>query len=128
MTNGVAGALYIMIIAVIISVLIMMQFAVPVGNFVNNHPSIQILGLSFLILIGFMLITESAHLSNALIFGNHVTPVPKGYLYFAISFSLLVEVLNMRAAKEKEIIMHKLRIEPKYCYFSIASKTFLKTV
>ena len=101
MTNGVAGALYIMITAVIISVLIMMQFAVPVGNFVNKNPSIQILGLSFLILIGFMLITESAHLSNALIFGNHVTPVPKGYLYFAISFSLLVEVLNMRMEKKK---------------------------
>lgn len=102
MTNGVAGALYIMIIAVVISVLIMMQFAVPVGTFVNNHPSIQILGLSFLILIGFMLITESAHLSNALVFGNHVTPVPKGYLYFAISFSLLVEVLNMRMEKKKK--------------------------
>ncbi|MDD5151405.1 MAG: TerC family protein [Flavobacterium sp.] len=102
MTNGVAGALYIMITAVIISVLIMMQFAVPVGTFVNNHPSIQILGLSFLILIGFMLITESAHLSNALIFGNHVTPVPKGYLYFAISFSLLVEVLNMKMDKKKK--------------------------
>ncbi len=101
MTNGVAGALYIMITAVVISVLIMMQFAVPVGNFVNKNPSIQILGLSFLILIGFMLITESAHLSNALIFGNHVTPVPKGYLYFAISFSLLVEVLNMRVDKKK---------------------------
>ena len=101
MTNGVAGALYIMITAVVISVLIMMQFAVPVGNFVNNHPSIQILGLSFLILIGFMLITESAHLSNALILGNYVTPVPKGYLYFAISFSLLVEVLNMRVDKKK---------------------------
>lgn len=102
MTNGIAGALYIMITAVIISVLIMMQFAVPVGTFVNNHPSIQILGLSFLILIGFMLITESAHLSNALIFGNHVTPVPKGYLYFAIFFSLLVEVLNMKMAKKKK--------------------------
>lgn len=102
MTNGVPGALYIMITAVIISVLIMMQFAVPVGNFVNTHPSIQILGLSFLILIGFMLITESAHLSNALVFGSHVTPVPKGYLYFAISFSLLVEVLNMKATKKKK--------------------------
>jgi predicted tellurium resistance membrane protein TerC len=55
----------------------MMQFAVPVGNFVNTHPSIQILGLSFLILIGFMLITERSHLSNALVFGSHVTPVPK---------------------------------------------------
>lgn len=101
MTNGVAGALYIMITAVIISVLIMMQFAVPVGSFVNRHPSIQILGLAFLILIGLMLVTESAHLSNALIFGSHVTPIPKGYLYFAISFSLMVEALNMKATKKK---------------------------
>lgn len=102
MTNGVEGALYIMITAVVISVLIMMQFAVPVGAFVNKHPSIQILGLSFLILIGFMLITESAHLSNALIFGGHVTPVQKGYLYFAISFSLFVEFLNMKVDKKKK--------------------------
>jgi len=101
MTNGVTGALYIMIAAVVVSVLIMMQFAVPVGTFVNKHPSIQILGLSFLILIGLMLLTESAHLSNALIFGSHVTPIPKGYLYFAISFSLLVEVLNMKVSKKK---------------------------
>lgn len=102
MTNGVEGALYIMVTAVVISVLIMMQFAVPVGTFVNKHPSIQILGLSFLILIGFMLITESAHLSNALIFGGHVTPVQKGYLYFAISFSLFVEFLNMKVDKKKK--------------------------
>jgi len=102
MTNGVVGALYIMITAVVISVIVMMQFAVPVGDFVNKHPSIQILGLSFLILIGLMLITESAHLSNALILGNHVTPLPKGYLYFAISFSLLVEFLNMRVDKKKK--------------------------
>ena len=101
MTNGVEGAIYIMVAAVVISVLIMMQFAVPVGTFVNNHPSIQILGLSFLILIGFMLITESAHLANALIFGGHVTPVQKGYLYFAISFSLFVEFLNMKVDKKK---------------------------
>jgi predicted tellurium resistance membrane protein TerC len=102
MTNGVEGALLIMVTAVVISVLIMMQFAVPVGTFVNKHPSIQILGLSFLILIGFMLITESAHLSNALIFGGHVTPVQKGYLYFAISFSLFVEFLNMKVDKKKK--------------------------
>ena len=102
MTNGVEGALYIMITAVVISVLIMMQFAVPVGTFVNNHPSIQILALSFLILIGFMLITESAHLANASFFGSHVTPIPKGYLYFAIAFSLAVEVLNMKMKKSKK--------------------------
>ncbi len=102
MTNGVDGALYIMITAVVISVLVMMQFAVPVGSFVNKHPSIQILGLSFLILIGMMLLTESAHLSNALILGSHVTPVPKGYLYFAISFSLFVEVINMKMSKKNK--------------------------
>jgi predicted tellurium resistance membrane protein TerC len=101
MTNGVEGALYIMIIAVIISVLIMMQFAVPVGNFVNKNPSIQILGLSFLILIGFMLVTESAHIAQASFFGNHVDVVPKGYLYFAIAFSLTVELLNMKMSKKK---------------------------
>ena len=99
MTNGVEGAIYIMVTAVVISVFIMMQFAVPVGNFVNKHPSIQILGLTFLVLIGFMLITEAAHLADASFFGNHVTVVPKGYLYFAISFSLLVEALNMKMTK-----------------------------
>ncbi len=102
MTNGVEGAIYIMITAVVVSVLIMMQFAVPIGKFVNRNPSIQILGLSFLILIGFMLITESAHLARASFFGNHVAVVPKGYLYFAISFSLLVEFLNMKMSKNKK--------------------------
>ncbi|HEX8016642.1 MAG TPA: TerC family protein [Flavobacterium sp.] len=101
MTNGVEGALTIMITAVIISVVVMMLFAVPVGNFVNKNPSIQILGLSFLILIGFMLITESMHLSNAELIGEHIGAIPKGYLYFAISFSLAVEFINMRIRKKK---------------------------
>lgn len=100
MTNGVPGALYIMVTAVIISVGVMMLFAVPVGNFVNVNPSIQILGLAFLILIGFMLITESMHLSNAALVGEHVGAVPKGYLYFAIAFSLAVEFLNMKMRKK----------------------------
>jgi len=99
MTNGIKGALLIMIIAVIISILIMMIFASAVGKFVNKHPTVQMLALSFLILIGFMLVTESAHLSNAVIFGQHVGAIPKGYLYFAIAFSLVVEALNMRVRK-----------------------------
>lgn len=99
MTNGVEGALIIMIIAVIVSILIMMIFAAAVGKFVNKHPTVQMLALSFLILIGFMLVTESAHLSNAVIFGQHVGAIPKGYLYFAIAFSLGVEALNMRVRK-----------------------------
>jgi predicted tellurium resistance membrane protein TerC len=101
MTNGIEGALYIMITAVIISVCVMMLFAVPVGNFVNNNPSIQILGLAFLILIGFMLITESMHLSEAVLVGQSVGAVPKAYLYFAIAFSLAVEFLNMKMRKKK---------------------------
>ena len=96
MTNGLVGALVIMIIAVVISVLIMMLFAVPVGNFVNRNPTIQMLGLSFLILIGFMLLAEGAHLGHLQVFGSEVGTIPKGYLYFAIAFSLGVEFLNMK--------------------------------
>lgn len=103
MTNGMAGALTIMITAIVISMVIMMLFANPVGNFVNKNPTIQILGLSFLILIGFMLITEGAHLGHIEIFGESIGAIPKGYLYFAIFFSLIVEVLNMRMRKTKSI-------------------------
>jgi predicted tellurium resistance membrane protein TerC len=77
----------------------MMLFAGPVGNFVNKHPTIQMLGLSFLLLIGFMLIAEGAHLGHVNIAGMEVGTVPKGYLYFAIAFSLLVEFLNLRLRK-----------------------------
>jgi predicted tellurium resistance membrane protein TerC len=68
---------------------------------VNKHPTIQMLGLSFLILIGFMLILEGAHLGHITIGGSEIGAVPKGYLYFAIAFSLLVEVLNMRLRKKQ---------------------------
>lgn len=107
MTNGVHGALVIMIIAVVMSVIIMMLFATPVGNFVNQHPTIQMLGLAFLILIGFMLIVEGAHLAHLTIAGSEIGAVPKGYLYFAIAFSLLVEFLNMRLRRRaKPVQLH----------------------
>ncbi|WP_396637923.1 TerC family protein [Maribacter sp. R77961] len=103
MTNGISpnpnDALLLMVIAVVISVIIMMLFANPVGDFVSKHPSIQILGLSFLILIGFMLIAEAAHLSHLIVFGNEVGTIPKGYLYFAIAFSLMVEFFDLRMKK-----------------------------
>lgn len=102
MTSGVVGALIIMIIAVVLSVVIMMLFANPVGRFVNKHPTIQMLGLSFLILIGFMLILEGGHLAHLEIAGKAVGSIPKGYLYFAITFSLFVEFLNMRLRKKSE--------------------------
>jgi len=112
MTNGLEGALVIMIIAVVFSVLIMMAFATPVGRFVNKHPSIQMLGMAFLILIGFMLIIEGAHLAHFSFAGSEIGAVPKGYLYFAIAFSLLVEFLNMKMRKNsKPVQMHGVQEE-----------------
>ena len=102
MTNGIDGALTIMILAIIISMIIMMVFANSVSTFVNNNPTIQMLALSFLILIGFMLIAEGAHLSHLKIFNKSVGAIPKGYLYFAITFSLVVEALNMKIRKNKK--------------------------
>lgn len=108
MTNGISpnptDALVLMVIAVVISVIIMMLFANPVGEFVNKHPSIQVLGLSFLILIGFMLIAEAAHLGHLVVFGNEVGTIPKGYLYFSIAFSLMVEFFNMKMKKNRKPI------------------------
>ncbi len=104
MTNGIGekpeDALILMVIAVVISILIMMIFANAIRQFINNHPSMQLLALSFLILIGFMLITESAHLSETIIFGQEIGAIPKGYLYFAIAFSLFIEFLNMKLKKK----------------------------
>ena len=101
MTNGIPYALWIMIISVIVSIIIMMSFAAPVSRYINKHPSLQILGLSFLLLIGFMLIAESAYLSNTTFFGSSMGRIPKGYLYFSITFSLGIEMVNMRIRKRK---------------------------
>jgi predicted tellurium resistance membrane protein TerC len=86
---GLSNQIPLMIAAIIISILIMMLFAGAVGKFINKHPSLQVLALSFLILIGFMLVIDGFHYH-----------VPKGYIYFAVFFSLLVEVLNMRMRKK----------------------------
>lgn len=99
---GYAGAMTIMVTAVVASVLVMLLFAGPVSNFVNQHPTIQMLGLSFLILIGVMLLVEAAHVSQLSIFGTQVGEIPKGYIYFAIAFSLLVEFLNMKLRKKSK--------------------------
>lgn len=99
---GLTQNVTIMMIAVIMSVLVMMFFAGPVGKFVNEHPTIQMLGLAFLIMIGFMLVAEGAHLSEVVFFDQEIGTVPKGYLYFAIAFSLLVEFLNIRLKKTQK--------------------------
>ncbi len=96
---GLTKDLFIMITAIVISVGVMMAFAGPVSRFVNQHPTVQMLGLAFLLLIGFSLIGEAAHQGH-FIEGS----IPKGYLYFAIFFSLFVEMLNLRLRKVREPI------------------------
>ncbi|WP_266203277.1 TerC family protein [Pontibacter kalidii] len=86
---GLAQEVIIMIIAVILAMIIMLIFAKYVSDFVNKHPTVKMLALAFLLLIGFMLVVEALH--------QHI---PKGYIYFAMFFSLLVEMLNMRLRKK----------------------------
>ncbi|MBL7788503.1 MAG: TerC family protein [Chitinophagales bacterium] len=116
---GYATGMEIMIISVIISILIMLKFAGPVSEFVNNHPTIQILGLSFLILIGVMLVAEGAHMAHLRIMHSiAVHSIPKGYLYFGIIFSLFIEMLNMRMRKstDKKVKLNDSEIQDKELY------------
>ncbi len=87
---GMAKDLWVMIAAVVIAVLIMLVSASAISNFVNNHPTIKMLALSFLLLIGFTLVVEGFH-----------QEIPKGYIYFAMGFSVLVELLNLRMRTPK---------------------------
>lgn len=86
---GLSESALIMIIAVVISLGVMLAFAGSIAGFIKKHPTLEILALSFLILIGFMLVVEGLDVH-----------VPKGYIYFALFFSLLIELLNMRLRKK----------------------------
>ena len=88
---GMVEEVAIMIIAVIIAIGVMLVFAKSIGDFVNRHPSMKLLALSFLLLIGVLLTAEGL--------GQHVN---KGYIYFAMSFALIVELLNMRFRKRRK--------------------------
>ena len=87
---GMTDHVILMIIAVVISMVIMLIFAGEVADFIEKHPTLQMLALSFLILIGFVLVTESFHVE-----------IPKGYIYFAVFFSLAVEFLNICTFRKK---------------------------
>ena len=88
---GMARDLWVMVTAVIVAVLIMMASAEPISDFVHRHPTVKMLALSFLLLIGLSLIAEG--------FDNHI---PKGYIYFAMGFSIFVEMINLRLRKKTE--------------------------
>lgn len=93
---GLVEHVSLMAIAIILAVLVMLVAAKPIGDFVDTHPTIKILALSFLILVGVTLIVEG--------FDIHV---PKGYIYFAMAFSISVEFLNLRMRKRKAVRLHK---------------------
>ena len=93
---GMAQHVPVMVAAMVISVGVMLAFAGTIGDFVNRHPTMKILALSFLLLIGVMLIADGM--------GQHIG---KGYIYFAMAFSLGVELLNMRIRKRTEpVVLH----------------------
>ncbi len=92
---GMVKEIGVMITAVVISICFMLAFAHKVSDFVNRHPTVKMLALAFLVLIGFTLITEG--------FGAHVE---KGYVYFAMAFSVIVEMLNLRSKKGKAVKLH----------------------
>ena len=87
---GMVSHVSVMVAAVVIAVLVMMLFARAIGDFVHRHPSVKMLALAFLLLIGVMLMADGL--------GHHV---PKGYIYFAMAFSLFVELLNLKAKSRK---------------------------
>lgn len=94
---GMVDNIWIMIAAVVISIVAMMFFAAPIGNFVERHPTVKMLALSFLLLIGFTLVAEGFH-----------QKIPKGYIYGAMAFSVFVELLNIRLRKRgKPVILHE---------------------
>ncbi|RMF42519.1 MAG: TerC family protein [Planctomycetota bacterium] len=89
---GMADQLWVMIAAIVLAILVMIAFANQVGEFVQRHPTIKMLALSFLLLIGVMLCAEGIG-----------RPINKGYIYFAMAFSLLVESINMRVRRKHAI-------------------------
>jgi predicted tellurium resistance membrane protein TerC len=88
---GLTDMVPIMIIAVVLSIGIMMIFSKSISKFIQEHPSMEVLALGFLILIGFMLFLEGLHYE-----------IPKGYIYFAVAFSLLIEMVNIRVRKRRK--------------------------
>ena len=88
---GMAQALEVMMAAVVIAVGVMLFASGPVSNFVNGHPTVKMLALSFLLLVGVALVADGLHFH-----------IPKGYLYFAIAFSVLVEALNLLASRRRK--------------------------
>jgi predicted tellurium resistance membrane protein TerC len=99
---GMASHVYVMIAAVVVSIAVMLLFAQKIGAFVERHPTIKMLALSFLILIGVLLVADG--------FGQHIR---KGYVYFAMAFSLGVEMLNLRLRKKSAHVELKRSSVPK---------------
>ena len=100
---GIVSQVIIMIIAVVVSIGVMMIFSGRISRFIKEHPSMEVLALGFLILIGFTLFLEALH-----------EEIPKGYIYFAVAFSLLIEFTNIRVSKKRKRKSEPVKLHKNY--------------
>ena len=90
---GMADELWVMVVAIVIAMILMITASTPLGNFVASHPTVKMLALSFLLMIGVVLVADGLHFH-----------IPKGYVYASLAFSILVEALNFRARRRRRAL------------------------
>ena len=100
---GMVDERWVMVTAIVVSIAFMLAFAGPIGDFVERHPTVKVLALSFLIMIGLVLIADG--------FGQHI---PKGYIYAAMAFSVFVELINLWIRKRSRVAAEPVKLHGKY--------------
>ena len=100
---GMVDERWVMVTAILISIAFMLMFARPIGDFVEHHPTVKILALSFLIMIGLVLIADG--------FGQHI---PKGYIYAAMAFSVFVELINLWIRKREQVKVAPVKLHERF--------------
>ena len=100
---GMVDERWVMVTAILISIVFMLMFAKPIGDFVERHPTVKVLALSFLIMIGLVLMADG--------FGHHI---PKGYIYAAMAFSVFVEMINLWIRKRSHVAADPVKLHEKY--------------
>ncbi len=100
---GMVDQVWVMVTAIVASIVFMLMFARPIGEFVERHPTVKVLALSFLIMIGLVLVADG--------FGQHI---PKGYIYAAMAFSVFVEMINLWIRRRTERAVKPVKLHEKY--------------
>ena len=100
---GMVDERWIMVTAIVVSIVFMLMFARPIGDFVERHPTVKVLALSFLLMIGLVLIADG--------FGQHI---PKGYIYAAMAFSVFVELINLAIRRRQRAAVRPVKLHERY--------------